>query len=178
MDNSRRDFLKKLGLGGLGVVALSVPVISQAISNPNINTIEDFLQVPVVTYRYKIVNGSSPSDPLIALSQSYFSKQECVWNFFLSKSGWESNPIGALNNLAYMLEQKENLSPVDYIVEQKITMKEFLNQFKTKMEAKIEAMDNGFPNAMFGGYNPNEEFRVLNNEELDFTKIHFKNLVS
>ena len=107
MDNSRREFLKKLGLGGLGVAMASAPVLATVIDNSikaKINTPEQFLNQTITAYTYKKqlrkgistmvldkertrMNSDEFNSTTNFYSKWYLDKQECEYMAMINLAG-------------------------------------------------------------------------------------------
>ncbi len=131
---SRRKFLKKLGLGSLVVAAAVSPIIAHAVTKGqelNFDNPEQLLCQEITVFRSKYDWG--------AVGKAFRTRKECEWDMLLQSSGWDSNPIGALNNWAYMINS-DNKDPKDYIkniVEEKITLKQYLLEIEDGMDGYI-----------------------------------------
>lgn len=126
MEN-RREFLRKLGLGSLGVAVSVSPFIASAVDKGielDFTKPEQLLNQEIKIFRWKEDWG--------AVSNAFKTREECEWNLLLERSGWSSNPTGALQNWAYKINE-ENKDPKDYvknIFEEKITLKQYLQEME------------------------------------------------
>ena len=74
-----------------------------------------------------------------AVGKAFRTREECEWDMLLQSSRWESNPVGALNNWAYMINS-DNIDPKDCIkniIEEKITLKQYLQEMEDGMDGYI-----------------------------------------
>ena len=152
MSNTRRDFLKQLGLGSLVVAAGVSPIIASAVDKGielDFNNPEQLLNQKITVFRYKKGN---------ILSNAFKSKNEAELFSLIdveNEDYWWTKENGGviameLNNFAFNLAEKfdvksweaEKVAPyikslIPKIIEDKITLKEYLQEIEDKMNGYI-----------------------------------------
>ena len=152
MSNTRRDFLKQLGLGSLVVAAGVSPIIASAVDKGielDFDNPEQLLNQKITVFRYKKGN---------ILSNAFKSKNEAELFSLIdveNEDYWWTKENGGviameLNNFAFNLAEKfdvksweaEKVAPyikslIPKIIEDKITLKEYLQEIEDKMNGYI-----------------------------------------
>lgn len=101
MMESRREFLKKLGLFGTGVAATTLPMsaVVSMVEKGIDHGQESILKKEIDVWYY------TQCDDMEAESKYFLTQREAIIDELIWKSGWHSNPIGAMQNIAYITKE-------------------------------------------------------------------------
>jgi len=132
MDNSRRNFLKKFGLGTLSVAALSAPTIVNAISiaeESNTNPLNQKIKV----FRY-IKNGYTINEKTINGKKSiaYLTKRECEMECLMNSIGHQPGEFNAERSIESIQFYMKNGGFNYEIVDDKITLEEYVKEMQIR----------------------------------------------
>jgi hypothetical protein len=99
---SRREFLKKLGLFSSAVVATTIPLsaVASMVEKGIDHGQESILQKKIDVWYYKQHGGMNET------SKYFLTQREAIIDELIWKSGWDSNPVGAMQNIAYVTKEQ------------------------------------------------------------------------
>lgn len=132
MSNSRRDFLKKFGLGTLSAAALATPTIVNAISiaeESNTNPLNQKIEV----FRY-IKNGYTINERNINNKKSiaYLTQRECEMECLMNSIGHQPGKFNAKRSINSLQFHFNNKGFNYEIVEDKITLEEYIKEMQIR----------------------------------------------
>lgn len=102
---SRREFLKKLGLFSSAVVATTIPLsaVASMVEKGIDHGQESILQKEIDVWYYIQQEGR---EHMNEISKYFLTQREAIIDELIWKSGWDSNPIGAMQNIAYVTKEQ------------------------------------------------------------------------
>lgn len=118
---SRREFLKKLGLFGAVTAATTIPLsaVVSMVDKGIDHGQESILGKEIDVWYYTQIDGMNE------ISKYFLTQREAIIDELIWKSGWDSNPIGAMQNIAYMTKE-ENKEISLSTKNKKVTLEQYL----------------------------------------------------
>lgn len=119
---SRREFLKKLGLFGTVAAATTLPLsaVASMVEKGIDHGQDSILKTKIKVWCYKQFSNDT------AESKYFLSERECIVDELIWKSGWDSNPIGAMQNISYMTKEEGKQIQVCPI-QKEVTLEEYIH---------------------------------------------------
>jgi hypothetical protein len=125
---SRREFLKKLGLFSSAVVATTIPLsaVASMVEKGIDHGQESILKTKIKVWCYKQICSDDTVSDRNPESKYFLSERECIVDELIWNSEWFSNPIGAMQNISYMTKELGKNIQV-FPIQKEITLEEYID---------------------------------------------------